>query len=292
MNVNFEYYKIFYYVAKYENFTKAANAIGSSQPNVTRAMNNLEQQLNCTLFVRSNRGIRLTPEGEMLKKRVSTAMAQLSEAEEELSDTTSLIKGSISIGVSETALNIFLLEKLKKFHKDFPGIRLKIYNHSTPQAIDSVKSGETDFAVVTTPAEVAPPLKTIMLMPFNEVLVGGLTFKALEKVLLTFEDLMNYPFICLSKETATYKYIHELFLKKGLEFNPDIEVATADLLFPMVKCELGLSFVPYLMTKDSIENKEIIPIQMKEKMPERQVCLVYDADRPLNAAAREFKAIL
>ena len=39
MNVNFEYYKIFYYVAKYRNFTKAAQALENSQPNITRAMN-------------------------------------------------------------------------------------------------------------------------------------------------------------------------------------------------------------------------------------------------------------
>ena len=56
MDINFEYYKIFYYVAKYCNFTKAARALGNSQPNVTRAMNNLEQQINSILFIRNNRG--------------------------------------------------------------------------------------------------------------------------------------------------------------------------------------------------------------------------------------------
>lgn len=50
MNVNFEYYKIFYYVAKYRNFTKAAQALENSQPNITRAMNCLEQQIHTTLF--------------------------------------------------------------------------------------------------------------------------------------------------------------------------------------------------------------------------------------------------
>ena len=57
MDVNFEYYKIFYYVAKYNNFTRAARVLGNSQPNVTRAMNCLEQQLHCTLLVRTNRGV-------------------------------------------------------------------------------------------------------------------------------------------------------------------------------------------------------------------------------------------
>ena len=154
MNVNFEYYKIFFYVAKYHNFTKAAHVLGNSQPNVTRAMNCLEQQINTLLFVRTNRGVELTPEGEKLYIRVSAAMAQIFEAEEELSDSMSLSHGSISIGASETALNIFLLDKLKSFHMMYQGIRLKIYNHSTPQAIDAVKNGIIDFAVVSTPADV------------------------------------------------------------------------------------------------------------------------------------------
>ena len=116
MNVNFEYYKIFYYVAKYGSFTKAARALGSTQPNVTRAMNCLEQQLHNTLFIRTNRGIQLTPEGEQLYTHVSVAMAQLFIAEEELSDSASLTHGSVTIGATETALNIFLVDQLKSFH--------------------------------------------------------------------------------------------------------------------------------------------------------------------------------
>ena len=75
-------------------------------------------------------------------------MTQLMAAEEELADSASLSHGSISIGASETALNIFLLDKLKAFHMVNPGIRLKIYNHSTPEAVDAVKNGLVDFAVV------------------------------------------------------------------------------------------------------------------------------------------------
>jgi len=86
-------------------------------------------------------------------------MTQLQLAEEELSDSVRLEHGSISIGASETALNIYLLEHLKKFHIAYPGVRLKICNHSTPQAIRSVRSGEIDFAVVTTPTQLDAPLR-------------------------------------------------------------------------------------------------------------------------------------
>ena len=115
MNVNFEYYRIFYYVAKYRNFTKAARVLGNSQPNITRAKNCLEQQVHATLFIRTNRGVQLTSEGEELYNYVSAAMAQIFAAEEALSENDGLLYGNIVIGTSETALNIFLVDQLKVF---------------------------------------------------------------------------------------------------------------------------------------------------------------------------------
>ena len=289
MNVNFEYYKIFYFVAKYGNFTKAARVLGNSQPNVTRAMNCLEQQLHCTLFVRTNRGIQLTPEGEKLFHRVSAAMSQIIAAEEELADSADLSHGSISIGASETALNIFLLDKLKNFHMNYPGIRLKIYNHSTPQAIDAVKSGKADFAVVTTPLEVRVPLKEVMLQPFQDVLVGGKTFTALGSQQISVEELKNYPLICLGRETMTFQFYSSLFLSHGVELEPDTEVATTDQILPLVKCELGLAFVPEAMAQEAIQRNEIVQIPLREEIPKRNICMVYDSQRPLSAAARQLK---
>ena len=93
MNINFEYYRIFYYVARYNNFTKAAHALGSSQPNVTRAMNCLENALQCTLFVRTNRGVHLTAEGERLYTRVSAAMSLFRAAEDEMLEQAQLKRG-------------------------------------------------------------------------------------------------------------------------------------------------------------------------------------------------------
>ncbi len=54
--ITYDYYRIFYYVAQYKSFTRAAEALHNNQPNITRCMNNLESELNCTLFLRSNKG--------------------------------------------------------------------------------------------------------------------------------------------------------------------------------------------------------------------------------------------
>ena len=122
-----------------------------------------------------------------------TADPAVEKAEEELAESVGLEHGSISIGASEIALNIYLLDRLKKFHIAYPGVQLKIYNHSTPQAISAVRSGETDFAVITTPADVEAPLKEVRLKAFKDILIGGRTFTAMGSQELSLKDLKEYP---------------------------------------------------------------------------------------------------
>ena len=66
MNINYEYYKVFYYVAKYKSFTAAARVLFNNQPNITRMMKKLEEEIGCSLFIRQRHGVSLTPEGEKL----------------------------------------------------------------------------------------------------------------------------------------------------------------------------------------------------------------------------------
>lgn len=109
MSVSYDYYRIFYYVAKYGSFTRAASILMNSQPNITRTIANLEKELDCRLFLRTNRGVTLTPEGKKLFAHVEIAHEQLQNGELELASEKNLQTGSISIGVSETALQAVLL---------------------------------------------------------------------------------------------------------------------------------------------------------------------------------------
>ena len=81
----------------------------------------------------------------------------------------------------------------------------------------------------------------------------------------------------------TYKFYNSVFLSHGLDLSPDTEAATADQILPLVKCELGLAFLPQPM------KKEIVQVPLKDEIPERQICLVYDSQHPMGAAARELK---
>ena len=110
MNTNFEHYRIFYYVAKYGNLTKAATVLHTSQPSVTRTIHNLEKNLNCRLFERSKVGMKLTPEGEVFYEYIAAGCAQFFKAESNLSDMLSLENGTIYVSATETALHCYLFQ--------------------------------------------------------------------------------------------------------------------------------------------------------------------------------------
>ena len=74
MNISYDYYRTFYFVAKCGNITQAASLLLNNQPNVTRIIKNLETELGCILFIRSHHGVHLTPEGKQLFDKLSEKM--------------------------------------------------------------------------------------------------------------------------------------------------------------------------------------------------------------------------
>ena len=290
--ITYDYYRIFYFVAQYHSFTKAAEILKNNQPNITRCMNNLESELGCKLFIRSHQGVTLTAEGEKVYERVAVAYEQLRTVEEELALERSLESGLITIGASETALRLMLLSRLEHFHTRYPHVRLRISNHSTPQAVQAVRNGEVDFAIVTTPAEVENGLKMVELMSFYEVLVGGKTFTALASQTLSLKELAGYPLICLNEESMTRSFYRQFFLEHDAVLKPDTEAATTDQMLTLVKSELGLAFMPEPMAAPLLASGELVQLHLQEIIPSRSICLVYDHHRPLNTAARKFQQLL
>ena len=109
MYANYDYYRIFYYVARYGGVSHAAKVLAADQPNLTRAVKNLESALGCPLFSRSRRGMTLTPEGEKLYGHVRIAFEHIEAGEAELVDSRNLQSGTVFVAASEVALRGLLL---------------------------------------------------------------------------------------------------------------------------------------------------------------------------------------
>lgn len=273
MNISYDYYRVFYYVAKYKSFTGAAGALLNNQPNITRMIKKLEEELGCTLFIRQRRGVSLTPEGEKLYSHISIACEHILSAEQEIAGDKSLQSGIVKIAASEIALHCVMLPVLKKFRNAYPGIRLKILNHSTPQAIDVLKKGLADFAVVTEPFESPAGISSASLRTIQEVPVCSSEFLIPTGTVITKEQLKRYPLIGLGEKTSSFAFYSDFFNSIGCSFSPEVETATADQILPMVKSELGIGFVPTDFLKE--ENMEqLVILNMKPPIPKRNICIL------------------
>lgn len=289
MDISYDYYRIFYYVARCGNITEAAKLLLNSQPNLTRAVKMLEGELRCPLFVRNNRGVKLTPEGELLYERVRVAFENIEAGEAEVAESRDLRRGTVSVAASEVALHCVLLPVLKKYRTLYPGIRLKISNHSTPQAISAIRNGMADFAVVTTPTVPSDTLEEIPVRTFREVAVCTPAVGHLSGRRIGFAELLRYPLISLGRQTKSYEFYSDFFAREGLVYRPDIEAATADQILPMVRADLGIGFVPreFLYGVDGV-----CVIETETPLPEREIRIVKRREQSLNMAARELKRLL
>ena len=230
MNTNFEHYRIFYYVAKYGNLTKAATVLHTSQPSVTRTIHNLEKNLNCRLFERSKVGMKLTPEGEVFYEYIAAGCAQFFKAESNLSDMLSLENGTIYVSATETALHCYLFQAMESFNEQYPNVHFKILNNSTRKSINIVKEGNVDFAVVSAPFQIEKPLQQKVLRKYHDILIGGKRFEELKGQKISIKQLAQYPWISLTPEAITRKFLNQYFEKNGLKFEADMELATTDMI--------------------------------------------------------------
>ncbi len=292
MDINFEYYKIFYYVAKYKNITRAAAALGSNQPNVTRVMKLLEEGLHCKLLVREARGVMLTEEGEKLYAHVEIAFHQLLKAQEEIGFQMLDGTGTVEIGATETALHLFLLDVLRTFKEAYPKVRIKIHNHTTPQILRSLAYGKLDLAVVTKPFEASGQLVSKRLTGFREILVGGAQYEKAGSVPWDLQDLTEYPWVGIGAGTATCELYREYFFRQNVNIEPDTEVATSDLLIPLIRAGMGIGFVPERMAQPYLKKGELVQIPLTCELPKREIGLVYDSGRGKSAAAEELRKYL
>ena len=135
----------------------------------------------------------------------------------------------------------------------YPGGRLRLLNHSTPEAGESVKNGLADFAVVTTPLQAKKPLKSTSLMSFKEIAVGDHSFQGKEKP-IRLKDLIENPLISLGQGSTTYEFYSKFFLENDLVLSPDTEVETIDQVLPLIMNGLGIGFLPEPVSYTHLED--------------------------------------
>lgn len=289
MSISYEYYKIFYYVGKYKSFSKAAKALNNSQPNITRAMNNLEAELDCQLFFRSNKGVSLTSDGERLFLHVQIAHKELQMGAAEIDFSKNLHSASISIGfsigITEIMLHDRILPILHDYHFLYPETHIQIVNSSTPNLISDVGKGLIDIAVITSFSNANSHLYEIVLNSFQDIMIAGSSYTHLINKTLTLAELIRYPIVNLWQGTETYEFYKKFFSLHGLPFKPEIETATTDQVLSFVANNMGIGFISPEYAKASLKKGEVFKLNLAENIPLRHISLIHNIGHPANPAA-------
>ena len=279
MRISYEYYNIFYYVARYQSISKAAKVLSNSQPNITRIISKLEDSLNCKLFVRTNKGVLLTEQGEALYYYVKAAHKQMELGEAMMHSIDNTDVKNVYVGIATDITNnmvaSLVLPPISLFHQENPDVHLQIINNSTPKLISDVHNGLLDMAILTaSDTNIDDATKEIILYTFNDVIIAGNAYKDIFKDTVSLEDVCKYPVVGLGKHTETYQIYDRFFAEKGLDFFLNIETSTTEQTLSFVIDNLGIGCVASNYAYPAIKEGKLIEVKLKDKLPERKISLL------------------
>ena len=293
MNIDFELYRIFYVVANNKNITKASQELMISQPAVTKSIKNLEDQLGGTLFVRTKKGVILTPEGEELYKYIKQAIDFINNGEHQFNNLKNLETGSIRIGVSKTLTQHFLLPYLEEFHKLYPNIDIQIFTNITSESVKEMKKGAIDLIILNLPYEdEKKELKIIPCKKVQDCFIASKDYINLTKKEIPLEDLNKYPLILQTKKSNTRTFIDDFCFKNGILLKPNINIGSYTLVVEFTKIGLGIGYATKDYIKKELKNNELYEIKTKPSIPPREIGIAYLNNTVPNFSAKKLIEII
>ncbi len=290
MSASFDSYKIFYFVGKYKNITHAAGALFLSQSTVSRAIQSLEADLGCKLMERSQQGIFLTAEGEMLFRHVSRAYEEIILGEDRIKRLRSFKNISVRLGADNFVFCRFILPILRDFQKDFPDVRVEISSNMTDSAghiISSLINDETDAVFSLAPLPDSDSIVSSALFECNDVFIAGKNYKSLIGENIRIYDISIENFISLNHGVSGSDYLQRFFAMHNLRVESSYQVEDFRHLLDMVNSGMGIALVPAPLPDTLKEYENIFIVKTNLHFPKRTICVSTAKNAPQNPARDE-----
>ena len=274
MSTNYDHYRVFHQVVKSGSISGAADELFLTQSTVSRIIQSLERSLNSILFIRSKQGVSLTEEGILLFRHLNTAIEHINIAEERIGSRAGLDEGQLRIGASELTLKYFILPYLKRLKAAHPNISLRL-SYSTPQAaIEDLRSGLLDMAVLASPVPLEIDINITPLKEIEYILISGPAYSEFHNKSVYLREIMGHPFISGEKGMAVREFSDSVAKLSRIELKPEYEVGSLLLMISMVQLDMGLGFAPYEHVEEPLREKSIFQINLKQKLPKGHICVM------------------
>lgn len=276
MNNPLSAYHIFYEVAKAGSFSKATNQLYISQPAISKSIQKLEDALHTRLFLRNSKGVRLTPEGQLLFQHLDTAFSAITSAETMLETLTRTDGGTLHIGVSTTLCKYLLLPYLSAFIREHPQINIRIRCQSSNETLKMLADDAIDIGLVGMPEHKTGFIYE-NLVKIEDIFVATSTYMSHlpQDMTSTREILEASTLMLLDKNNMTRQYIDDYLAKNQIQTKDYIEISNMDLLIEFAKIGVGVACVIKNFVQEELADGQLQQIPLDIPIHKRDVGFAY-----------------
>ncbi len=245
------------------NLTTAARALHTSQPGVSKAIIELEQELGVSIFARHGKRILgLTPPGQQVLDAAERIMNEIDNLRKLARDYAGSPEGTLRVATTHTQARYVLPEVVQRFAHRFPEVRLKLLQGNPPQIAAMVASGQADVGMATETLAETPGLDSIPVFQWEHVLVvpqgHPLARLAGHPARLTVKELGRYPIVTYEMHFSGRSRIDAAFAAAQIEPSIVLEAIDADVIKTYARAGLGVGIVAGLATDQNSEGLVVI----------------------------------
>jgi len=230
-------------VARTGSFAEAAVQLHLSQPALSIAIKNLEDNVGGKLLLRTTRSVSMTPEGRAFYPVAKRLLSDWDQSLQDVRNHFSLLRGKLDIAAMPTYATNLLPKVLARFHQQYPDINVTVHDVIAESVVDMVREGRCEIGVTFEPND-TPELNFDVLYDDKFVAILPNVHPLLDKKRLTWKDLLKYPHISLQRPAGTRAFIDKALAKENLTLTPVFESHQLVSIGRMVCQGLGLSVVP------------------------------------------------
>ncbi len=289
--MNLHLLRIFHTVGEHASFSRAAEHLGISQPAVSKALRELEDQLDVVLIERGARIVSLTEAGQVLFEYAGGIFAMERAALEALQAYSNLERGRLRIGASMTVAGYWLPGYVADFAQAHPGITLSLTSANTQTVADRLLACEVDIALVEGPVED----ERIESRPWRDetLLIVAPPDSALAKAgTVSAADLSALTWVVREHGSGTREVMNRWLDKLGIVPARTIEAGSTEAVIQTVAAGGGVSMVPRVSSADQIALGKVATLTLPGVQLTRQLYRLRLPRRPLSPAALAFEAMI
>jgi LysR family transcriptional regulator of abg operon len=274
-------------VAEHGSIRSAARALGVSQPAVTKIVRELERELEAPLVVRSVKGIELTVFGEAFAPRARLLLADMARARDEIAQLRNGATGKVAVAFSTSfGLTVFP-PAFKQFHARLPAVDVHFSEAVLPSMLTLLRNGSLDFAVAhLRPEDLPADFESYSLFPV-QLIVGARARHPLRNC-GSLRALHGAEWVLPGEGDVGRGVVAPIFAPLGLPPPPRVirgQSVTVALGLVGSTDLVGLFVEPLAML--AFKNHGVRRVEIKERLPTLQVCVVQRAGQRLTPAARQ-----